>query len=77
MVVLALFQLTRDFVHDLIRREVEKTDAVFIDLLPELQKWDAATLWVHPADHHPNEKVHAVVAEVLVRKFFTGENFTR
>jgi hypothetical protein len=37
-----------------------------LDLLPALQGRSDASLWVHPADHHPNQIAHRLVAERLV-----------
>jgi lysophospholipase L1-like esterase len=37
-----------------------------LDLLPALQGRPDASLWVHPADHHPNQIAHRLVAERLV-----------
>ena len=42
--------------------------ATFIDLLPHLSGKKAASLWVHPSDHHPNELVHAIIGKVLAER---------
>jgi hypothetical protein len=55
-------------IHAKIRSEVEETGAGFIDLFPLLQGQRAEELWVHPADHHPNEKVHQIAAEALAEE---------
>ncbi len=52
-------------IHTLIKEELDKTDAEFVDLLPLLKGHKAADLWVHPTDHHPNEKVHAIAARAV------------
>jgi hypothetical protein len=52
-------------IHDKIRAEVEGQDATLIDLFPRLKGQRAETLWVHPADQHPNEQVHRIAAEEL------------
>ena len=37
-----------------------------VDLRVALQGHAAASLWVHPVDHHPNEIAHRLAAEALV-----------
>lgn len=37
-----------------------------VDLRPALRGRAAASLWVHPVDHHPNEVAHRLAAEALV-----------
>jgi lysophospholipase L1-like esterase len=39
-----------------------------IDLLDSYRGRDAAELWAHPTDPHPNEIAHAIAAEVMARK---------
>jgi exonuclease I len=36
-----------------------------IDLLPWFQGKKSSQFWVHPIDHHPNEKAHKVIADLL------------
>jgi lysophospholipase L1-like esterase len=36
------------------------------DLLPAFQGRSTAELWVHPVDHHPNERAHRLAAEALL-----------
>jgi hypothetical protein len=62
-------------IHEKIRREVADTDAVFIDLFPRLKGMRAEDLWVHPADQHPNEKVHLIAAQALVAEFLAGREW--
>lgn len=57
-----------DYAHDRVRREAESVNAMFVDLLPDLEGRRDADLWVHPADQHPNEIVHDVAARALVRR---------
>jgi hypothetical protein len=52
-------------IHEKIRAEVESQGATLIDLFPRLKGQRAETLWVHPADHHPNELVQRIAAEEL------------
>ena len=37
-----------------------------LDLAPALQGHPDASLWVHPTDHHPNGRAHALAAEAMV-----------
>lgn len=37
-----------------------------VDLRPALAAQPAPSLWVHPADHHPNEVAHRLAAEAIV-----------
>lgn len=67
-----LFELDGDYplthIHALIRNEVTSHHSEyvhFVDLLPFLAGRRDRDLWVHPADHHPNETVHRIVAQVL------------
>jgi hypothetical protein len=52
-------------IHQKIRAEVEDRGATLIDLFPRLKGQRAETLWVHPADQHPNEQVHRIAADAL------------
>ncbi len=52
-------------VHEELRRHVERAGAAWLDLLPAFEGRDARELWVHPTDHHPNARAHAVAAEAL------------
>jgi hypothetical protein len=52
-------------IHEKIRAEVEGLDVTLIDLFPRLKGLSDASLWVHPADQHPNELVHRIAAEEL------------
>ena len=38
-----------------------------VDLREALRGHTAESLWVHPADHHPNEVAHRLAAEALVK----------
>jgi hypothetical protein len=58
-------------IHKKIRAEVEGLNATFIDLLPRLKGQRADTLWVHPADQHPNEQVQRIAAEELAAALAT------
>jgi hypothetical protein len=67
-----LHELNDDYpfldVHAKVRAEVEGAGGKCLDLFPEFKGRRAKELWVHPADHHPNEQVARVAAEVLCRE---------
>jgi hypothetical protein len=52
-------------IHEKIRAELEGLDVTLIDLFPHLKGHRAETLWVHPTDQHPNERVQRIAAEEL------------
>ena len=64
-----LHELNDDYpfagIHAKVAHEVEKAGGTLIDLFPRLKGRKASELWVHPADQHPNEEVHAIAAEEL------------
>lgn len=72
-----LYKLDDDYpfteIHSKVRRVVEDAGAVFVDLFAELEGRDAASLWVHPTDRHPNEQAHATAAKALVRALVARE----
>ena len=39
-----------------------------IKLIDHLRGMKGEDLWVHPTDQHPNERVHAIAARVLVEQ---------
>lgn len=49
-------------VHRTIVTALEARHVTVYDALPSFVGEDAASLWVHPADHHPNERGHALFA---------------
>jgi len=55
-------------IHEQVRKEVESVSATFVDLLPHFKGRNAAALWVHPADQHPNEIAHEIAARALANK---------
>jgi lysophospholipase L1-like esterase len=67
-----LYELNSNYplkdVHDQIAQLLAGSHATFIDLLPHLQGKKAASLWVHPSDHHPNELVHALIGKLLAER---------
>jgi hypothetical protein len=56
-------------IHEKIRAEVEGLDATLVDLFPRLKGRRDESLWVHPADQHPNELVQRIAAEELAAAF--------
>jgi hypothetical protein len=38
----------------------------YVDLLPELSRYDARELWVHETDHHPNYVAHEIAHRALL-----------
>jgi len=68
--VIVLFPLLHDFhdypfqeIHDKIQGFCQENDIPLLDLLPAFRQHTAESLWVHPADHHPNEIAHQIAAE--------------
>ena len=68
-----LFQIKAGYpfadIHQKLIEEFQKRGFSYIDLLPLLESYDDAKLWVHPTDQHPNEIVHSIAAEQLVKVF--------
>ena len=52
-------------VHGAVATACRGAGVAFVDLLPAFEGQDAETLWVHPSDHHPNARAHALAAEAL------------
>ncbi|MFT5128425.1 MAG: hypothetical protein ACI8W8_002035 [Rhodothermales bacterium] len=52
-------------IHEQVGRVVRDAGGIFVDLLPAVKGQDARDLRVHPTDQHPNERVHAIVGELL------------
>jgi len=67
-----LYELNENYpfkgVHEHIKKTLAGTHATFIDLFPLLADKQAADLWVHPTDHHPNNEVHALVGKTLAER---------
>lgn len=61
--------------HAMVRKETEGAGAAaFIDLFPRLKNRNAADLWVHPSDHHPNEIVDRIAAQAITQKMLEDKN---
>ncbi|MEM9070384.1 MAG: SGNH/GDSL hydrolase family protein [Myxococcota bacterium] len=69
VVLLPLFVDLHDYpfrsVHETIRNAFEARGVTVHDLLATFEGEDARELWVHPADRHPNERAHAMIADAL------------
>jgi len=53
-------------VHDAIRAFCTGARIPHHDLLPVFQGKSTSDFWVHPIDHHPNERAHRLAAESLL-----------
>lgn len=51
--------------HEIIAEALRARGVPFHDALEAFRGEDAASLWVHPADRHPNERAHAVFAGLV------------
>ena len=60
-----------DNIHRRVREAAEELGIPVLDLLDTFRGEDAAKLWVHPTDHHPNARAHEMaagaIAEFLVQ----------
>ena len=72
LVLPALMDLDGDYPfeaeHALVLAALEEAGCEALDLLPSFRGLDARTVWVHPTDHHPNARAHALVAERLAER---------
>ncbi len=60
-----------------VKKEAEGNGASFIDLFGPLKNRNAAALWVHPADHHPNEIVNRIAAQAIAKKMGRDNNLIK
>lgn len=64
-----LVRLGADYPLASLHRELEEfcraEQIPLLDLLEPLSRFEDRTLWVHPTDHHPNERAHEIAAEAL------------
>lgn len=51
--------------HRTIVEALEARGLTVLDALPAFRDEDATALWVHPADHHPNERGHRIFAGAI------------
>ncbi|OGG27368.1 hypothetical protein A2960_00180 [Candidatus Gottesmanbacteria bacterium RIFCSPLOWO2_01_FULL_39_12b] len=56
-------------IHDKLHQLFKQNNLTYIDLLPLFLGKKDQDLWVHPTDQHPNELVHEVAAQALVKMF--------
>jgi lysophospholipase L1-like esterase len=62
-------------VHDLVKAALSQAGSSHlqvIDAFDLLKGKKDTTLWVHPTDQHPNERVHRIVAEALAQRLRPG-----
>lgn len=52
-------------VHATVVRDLSARGIRVVDALPAFEGLDAQTLWVHPADRHPNSVAQGIVADVM------------
>ena len=52
-------------IHELVRSNCESFGLPVLDLFEVYSGRNAAELWAHPSDHHPNEGAHALAAEAI------------
>lgn len=52
-------------IHSGVREAAEGLGIPVIDLLDTFRGEDASELWVHPTDHHPNARAHAIAARAI------------
>lgn len=67
-----LYQLNDNYpfsiIHKKLTAELEKNHLNYIDLLSNLKNKRDRELWVYPTDQHPNEVVHRIAADEIVKK---------
>ena len=67
-----LYNLSQDYpfkaIHEQMGTVVHQAGGHFIDLLPALMNQNASELIVHPTDQHPNEKLHAIVGQLVAEE---------
>ncbi len=71
-----LYNLKEDYpftkIHTQVAQTLQKFSLPCVNLLPDLTKYEDATLWVHPTDQHPNEIVHQIAAQKLAEKILAS-----
>ena len=77
VIIPSFYKLEKDYPYILIHNllaEIGKSDGFpVIDLLPVFKGKKSSQFWVHPIDHHPNEKAHKMIADYL----FTHVDFKK
>ena len=51
--------------HDFVTQTCEDRGIACVDLLASYRGMRAGTLWVHPTDHHPNERAQRIAADAI------------
>jgi hypothetical protein len=72
-VVLVLYPLLENLeegyplqgVHDRVAAMARSAGLAVLDLAPVFAGQSTSSLWVHPCDHHPNSRAHAIAARAL------------
>ena len=54
-------------IHRLVARAAEESGIPVLDLFDVYRGHDESELWVHPTDHHPNERAHALATKALAK----------
>ena len=62
-------------IHDAIAANLTGLPVAFVDLLPLLRGRNAAALWVHPTDQHPNEIVHGIAGKAAAAALMKDKVF--
>jgi len=52
--------------HERVARMAHEAGLPVLDLAPTFAAEDERELWVHPVDHHPNPRAHAIAARAIV-----------
>ena len=77
VIIPSFYKLEKDYPYILIHNllaEIGKSDGFpVIDLLSVFKAKKTSQFWVHPIDHHPNEKAHKMIADYL----FTHVDFKK
>jgi hypothetical protein len=52
-------------IHAAVAAECASRGIAFLDLAVAFADEDERALWVHPSDHHPNARAHAIAARAM------------
>lgn len=52
-------------IHQKVKQLATELDIPVLDLAPAFAGHDPRELWVHPCDHHPNSRAHAIAANAI------------
>jgi len=80
--LVVVFPLLYDFeeypflpMHQKVKSFCDRSNILYVDLLPAFSRHEAEDLWSNPTDHHPNDVAHEIAAEeiaVYVEEHVTG-----